>query len=247
MHSSDRRCIDAADCRCSANKPQSGEITMATFHRRTVLRWMSASLALAVDAASSKTGRAAEQPARPPIKIGQIGVGHGHAEAVCLSLRQTTKLSVLSRSIPFCVSAERRPAFRDLTWMTQEQLLNTPGLQAVMVETRGPRSAQHGRSLHRGGEAHPSRQAGGRVTVAIPPATRRGGQVRICWYRWVTCTATTPRSCCYASFCDAAGWATCLSVHATMSKVVDPAGPSLSWPDTRAESCLNSAATSSIW
>ncbi|MEZ6061726.1 MAG: Gfo/Idh/MocA family oxidoreductase [Planctomycetaceae bacterium] len=33
-------------------------------------------------------------------------------------------------------SAETQAAFRDLPWLTQEQLLNVPGLQAVLVETR---------------------------------------------------------------------------------------------------------------
>lgn len=72
------------------------------------------------------------------IKIGQIGVGHAHA----------TKLEVYRRSPDYEVvgivepnadlrqrSAEQ-PAFRDLKWLTTEQLLNTPGLAAVLVETR---------------------------------------------------------------------------------------------------------------
>jgi hypothetical protein len=32
--------------------------------------------------------------------------------------------------------AEAQAAYRDLPWMTQEKLLQTPGLEAVMVETR---------------------------------------------------------------------------------------------------------------
>ena len=32
--------------------------------------------------------------------------------------------------------AEKNAAYKDLKWMTKEQLLNTPGLQVVGVETR---------------------------------------------------------------------------------------------------------------
>jgi len=75
---------------------------------------------------------------KPRIKIGQIGVGHGHA----------TKLAVYRRSPDYEVvgvvepdevlrkRAESQPAFKDLKWMTREELLNVPGLQAVLVETR---------------------------------------------------------------------------------------------------------------
>jgi predicted dehydrogenase len=72
------------------------------------------------------------------IRIGQIGVGHAHA----------TKLEVYRRSPEYEVvgivepdaelraRAEKNPAFQGVPWMTQEQLLGLPGLQAVLVETR---------------------------------------------------------------------------------------------------------------
>jgi predicted dehydrogenase len=76
--------------------------------------------------------------AKPRIKIGQIGVGHSHA----------TKLAVYRDSADYEVvgivepdEALRKPAqaaapYRDLKWMTRDELLATPGLQAVLVETR---------------------------------------------------------------------------------------------------------------
>lgn len=79
-----------------------------------------------------------ETAAKPRIKIGQIGVGHAHA----------TKLSVYRNSSDYEVVgivepdvelrklAESQDTYRDLKWMTQEQLLNVAGLQAVLVETR---------------------------------------------------------------------------------------------------------------
>src|SRR3954447_25179057 len=96
-------------------------------------------LALATAAGAALAGRrSSADDKKPRIKIGQIGVGHAHA----------TKLSVFRESPDYEVvgviepdkelreRAKEQPAFRDGPWMTQEQLLNVPGLAAVMVETR---------------------------------------------------------------------------------------------------------------
>ena len=85
------------------------------------------------------TGRKeAAEPVRNRIKVGQIGVGHAHA----------SKLSVYRASADYELvgivepdSALRKRAagqevYRRLPWLTQEQLLNTAGLQAILVETR---------------------------------------------------------------------------------------------------------------
>jgi len=83
-------------------------------------------------------GRTFADTPKPRIKIGQIGVGHAHA----------TKLGVYRRSADYDVvgivepdallrkRGEITPAYKDLKWMTREELLNVPGLQAVLVETR---------------------------------------------------------------------------------------------------------------
>ncbi|MGE3315231.1 MAG: Gfo/Idh/MocA family protein [Planctomycetaceae bacterium] len=72
------------------------------------------------------------------IKYGQIGVGHAHA----------SKLSVYRKSADFEVvglvepdpelrrKAEMSEPYQGLPILTEEQLLNTPGLQVVGVETR---------------------------------------------------------------------------------------------------------------
>ncbi len=82
----------------------------------------------------------ASRPARadvPRIKIGQIGTGHAHA----------TKLSVYRSSADYEVigvvepdpelrgRAEKQAAFQGVQWLSQQQLLETTGLQAVLVET----------------------------------------------------------------------------------------------------------------
>lgn len=72
------------------------------------------------------------------IRIGQIGVGHAHAAKLGV-IRQSPDYEVVGIVEPDAElrkRAENQSAYKDLPWMTQEQLLNTPGLQAVMVETR---------------------------------------------------------------------------------------------------------------
>ncbi len=108
---------------------------MKSITRRTALMGscMSAGFALSTNLLSDDKASGKRR-----IKIGQIGVGHAHA----------TKLSVYRGSPDYEVvgivesdpelrrHAEMQTAYRDLPWMTQEQLLNVKGLEAVLVETR---------------------------------------------------------------------------------------------------------------
>ncbi len=72
------------------------------------------------------------------IKVGQIGVGHAHASKLGV-FRKSPDYEVVGISesdAELRQRAESQEAYRDLPWMTQEQLLNVPGLQLVLVETR---------------------------------------------------------------------------------------------------------------
>jgi predicted dehydrogenase len=101
--------------------------------RRTFL---SSSAAAALASTSPALTRADEK--KPRLKIGQIGVGHAHA----------TKLQVYRASPDYEVvglvepdkelrdRAKDQAAYRDVPLLTEDQLLNTPGLAAVLVETR---------------------------------------------------------------------------------------------------------------
>src|SRR5437868_5057877 len=92
--------------------------------------------AMASACLSPATARAAAAP--PKIKVGQIGTGHAHA----------TKLEVYRRSPDYEVVGVVEPdaslreraqsvaAYRDVPWLSEQQLLETPGLQAVLVETQ---------------------------------------------------------------------------------------------------------------
>jgi predicted dehydrogenase len=107
-----------------------------SYSRRETLKNLS--LAACTLVAGTTLTKCSGAAGRPRIKIGQIGVGHVHAY----------KLSVYRGSVDYEVvgivepdqelrrQAEKRAVYRDLPWMTQEQLLNVSGLQAVLVETR---------------------------------------------------------------------------------------------------------------
>ncbi len=73
------------------------------------------------------------------IKIGQIGIGHEHASGAIEVLRRLSDLfevvGVAEEENPRWVSPT---AYEGLARMTEEELLDTPGLQAVAVETNMP-------------------------------------------------------------------------------------------------------------
>jgi len=106
--------------------------------RRDMLQVLGGALSLPLVSGLAASSPATARGATPKIRIGQIGVGHAHA----------SKLSVFRESPEFEVvgivesdPALRQPAesaevYKGLPWMTQEQLLNIPDLQAVLVETR---------------------------------------------------------------------------------------------------------------
>ncbi|MHC4167131.1 MAG: Gfo/Idh/MocA family protein [Planctomycetota bacterium] len=76
------------------------------------------------------------------IKVGQIGTAHAHAAGKMATLRKLRDhYDVVGIAEP---EPERRSklknhsAYRGLKWISEEQLLNTPGLEAVAVETDIP-------------------------------------------------------------------------------------------------------------
>ena len=75
--------------------------------------------------------------APPKIRIGQIGVAHAHANKLAV-YRNSPDYEVVGICEPdeqLRKRATTQDPFKDLPWMTQEELLNVPGLQAVLVET----------------------------------------------------------------------------------------------------------------
>lgn len=90
-----------------------------------------ASLAANVHAAPSSTGS--------KIKIGQIGTSHAHASGKMEAIRSLSDtyevVGLADVSMDLANKAVQRKPYEGLPVMSIEQLLSTPGLQAVAVET----------------------------------------------------------------------------------------------------------------
>lgn len=75
---------------------------------------------------------------KPPIKIGQIGVGHAHATKLS-DYRASDDYEVVGIVEPddqLWAQAQSQPAFAGLQRLHRDDLLSVPGLQAVLIETR---------------------------------------------------------------------------------------------------------------
>jgi predicted dehydrogenase len=110
---------------------------MAKVERRNFIKTtgrLAAGLAAAVHVGAS---RAAESGRR--IKVGQIGTAHAHAGGKMAAMRKLIDdfevVGVVEPDADSRKRMESHPIYRDLTWMTEGQLLATPGLRMVAVET----------------------------------------------------------------------------------------------------------------
>ena len=192
-----------------------------SLNRRELLNLMPPAIALS--AASQLL--ADETAAKPRIRIGQIGVGHAHA----------SKLSVYRASPDYEVvgivepdeglrkAAEKSPLCQGLPWLTREQLLETPGLQAVLVETRvrdlldnAEACVQAGRHVHidkPAGESFPQ------LERILDTARKKHLLVQMGYmYRY------NPGVVLLREFLQKGWLGEVFEVHAVMSKVVSPAG-----------------------
>jgi predicted dehydrogenase len=92
------------------------------------------------------------------IKIGLIGTGHSHAAGKMEVLRANADFEVVGVVEPdakLAAAAQTSDAYKGFPLVTEEQLLNTPGLAAVAVETNvpdllaaGERVIEAGKHLH---------------------------------------------------------------------------------------------------
>lgn len=74
----------------------------------------------------------------PKILIGQIGTGHAHASGKTEAIRKSAEYELVGVVEPDPANrarAEQNKVYAGVKWITEEELLNTPGLQAVAVET----------------------------------------------------------------------------------------------------------------
>ncbi|MEA3226649.1 MAG: Gfo/Idh/MocA family oxidoreductase, partial [Planctomycetota bacterium] len=127
---------------------------------------------------SPKT-RAGRPPA--PIKVGQIGTAHAHASGKMATLRKLSDYYDVVGIVEPDPERQRKlrnnSAYRGLKWISEEQLLNTPGLQAVAVETDIPELVPTGmRCVSAGMHIHLDKPAGLSLSAfrkLLDDATRR--------------------------------------------------------------------------
>ncbi len=108
-------------------------------------------LALSSSAAFISSARAAEAPR---IRIGQIGTGHAHAAGQLETLRNCAAFDVVGVVEPdeaLRKKVQGSKEYAGLPWMTEEQLLNTPGIQAVSVETDVAHLLEHAERVAKAG------------------------------------------------------------------------------------------------
>ena len=106
--------------------------------RRDFLR-QSAQATTLISASTWSASALAAVSTKEKLKVGQIGVGHSHAAGKMQVLRNSPDwevVGIVETDPELRAEAEGSEVYQGLHWMTAEQLLNTPGLQAVAVETR---------------------------------------------------------------------------------------------------------------
>ncbi len=102
--------------------------------RREFILSSSAAAALVASARCS-----AAETAKPRVRVGQIGVGHSHAVGKLQVFRNSPDwelVGVVEPNPELRRAAQQSNDYQGLQWMTEQELLNTPGLQAVAVETK---------------------------------------------------------------------------------------------------------------
>lgn len=186
-------------------------------HRRTFLK-----TAVATSLACPRVALG-DDSVQAPIKIGQIGVGHAHASklAVYRASADYETVGIVEPDEKLRRSAEAEPAFRGLPWLTLEQLLETPGLQAVLVETQVKHSLDFAETCVAAGKhVHLDKPAGENLPQfqrLLQSAAQQELLVQMGYmYRY------NPAVVLLHEFLQQGWLGEIFEVHAVMSKVVEP-------------------------
>lgn len=182
------------------------------------------SLATSLDFIRTTPARAADPSGVRRIKVGQIGVGHAHASKLSV-FRESPDYEVVGIVEPDAAlrrEAETQSPFSGLPWMTRDELLNVPGLELVLVETRvrdlldtAEACVTAGKHIHLdkpAGESLPQLQR------ILASAAKQKLLVQMGYmYRY------NPAVVLLRKFLQEGWLGEVFEVHAVMSKVVDPA------------------------
>ena len=165
--------------------------------------------------------------AEPPrIRIGQIGTSHAHAAGKMDTMRASADFEVVGIVEPDAArraQLENSPTYAGLSWMTEEQLLAAPGLQAVAVETEvKDLLATAARCIAAGKHIHLDKPAGEsipRFKALLDDATRQHLTVQM-GYMFRSNPAF---QLCFQLLREGA-LGEVFSIDTQMSKLIDPAG-----------------------
>ena len=132
-------------------------MTATRFSRREFLR-LSNNAGFALAGAAFLDAECNAKSSKPRIRIGQIGTSHAHASGKMETMRGSEDFELVGVVEPDAArraAAEKSKSYAGVTWMTEEQLLDTDGLQAVAVETgvkdlvpTGARCIAAGKHIH---------------------------------------------------------------------------------------------------
>lgn len=100
-------------------------------------QFLATSAFLAAGATLEPWCRTSSGAEKPRIKVGQIGTGHAHASklGVYRASPEYEVVGIVEPDAKLRARAEKHDVYQGLPWLTTEQLLNTSGLQVVLVET----------------------------------------------------------------------------------------------------------------
>jgi len=112
---------------------------MSESTRRSFITQMSAAAFTLPIVTSIGPSSASQNGSKSKIKIGQIGTAHAHASGKLQTIRKFDDLyelvGIVEPNANRRASLESNATYKGVKWLTNEQLLNTKGLQAVAVET----------------------------------------------------------------------------------------------------------------
>ncbi|HVU87955.1 MAG TPA: Gfo/Idh/MocA family oxidoreductase [Pirellulales bacterium] len=159
-----------------------------------------------------------------PIKIGLIGTGHSHAAGKLAALRANADFEVVGVAEPdqkLAAAAQGAAAYQGLPFVAEEQLLNTPGLTAVAVETNVPDLLAAGeRVIEAGKHLHLEKPGGAslpRFRRLLDMAARKHLVVQLGYmYRY------SPAILLMRDLVKQGALGEPFEIHAVMSKVVNP-------------------------
>ena len=169
-------------------------------------------------------GQSNSGAAKTKIKIGQIGIGHAHASklSVYRSSSEYEVVGVVESDLKLRQKLENVDPYRGVNWMTQEQLLNVPGLQAVLVETQVRDLLSTAEScIDAGKHVHIDKPAGtslSHLKRVLDKAANKKLLVQMGYmYRY------NPAIVLLRDFLKRGWLGEIFEVHTVMSKIVDPA------------------------